>query len=179
MEVVSLLLLAYTAYRIVEMSEGVDGRLFQSEAAFMVVVGALPLIAALAATILHPGTAFGTAWASTSPLRPGANGGRHAPRYPSYTPQSPLEQIEHQAHHRYDPSLRGMNTPSTIRRGSHPVMGAMPGGLPSNPRPGAGTSPIPSPSGTGWTAESSQTRHSVRYDKPPVPKRMVEQDSLW
>ncbi|CAI6086382.1 unnamed protein product [Clonostachys chloroleuca] len=176
MEMVSLLLLTYTVYRIVEMAEGIHARLFQSQTAFMIVVGALPLTAALLSTIFHPGPAFGAAWGLTSSLRVDTGSNAGLP-YGSPSIQSPLEQIQHQAHFRYDPTIRGAKSPP-INTLTHPSrIPGPPSGLPISPRPGAGMTPIPSPNGTAWNPETG--RYSMRVEKPLIPHRMVEEDTLW
>ncbi|EGY17832.1 uncharacterized protein VDAG_01514 [Verticillium dahliae VdLs.17] len=63
----TVLLLGHTIYRIVETASGLDGPLAQSEAACMVVNGALPFIVCALLAIFHPGVAFGKAWGPTSP----------------------------------------------------------------------------------------------------------------
>ncbi|VUC36944.1 unnamed protein product [Clonostachys rosea] len=175
-EMVSLLLLTYTVYRIVEMAEGIHARLFQSQTAFMIVVGALPLTAALLSTILHPGAAFGAAWGPTSSLR-GDTGLNAGLPYGSPSLQSPLEQIENQAHFRYDPTIRSTRPPP-INILTHPSrIPGPPSGLPINPRPGAGMTPLQSPNGTPWTSETA--RYSMRAEKPLIPRKMVQEDTLW
>ncbi|KAG6010970.1 hypothetical protein E4U54_008316 [Claviceps lovelessii] len=64
-EISTSLILLHSIYRIVEVAGGLDSTLFQNEAVFLVMNGALPLLSALLLTVLHPKTAFGTAWKTT------------------------------------------------------------------------------------------------------------------
>lgn len=194
METASVVLLAYSAYRIIEMANGVNGSLFQSQAAYMIVIGVFPLISAILITVFHPGAAFGSAWRPTSPLL--IKKRRTVP--PPL--RSPREQIEEKAHERYDPDIRSQLSPASqrqlsptsqkplspssqrpLRNSSPPEVPAGSPGLPSNPKPAhMSTSPLPSPTGTAKTVETNRTRFSFKPEqRAAAPKQMVEKDSIW
>ncbi|KFA62801.1 hypothetical protein S40285_03806 [Stachybotrys chlorohalonatus IBT 40285] len=128
MEVTTGLLLAYCIYRLVEMGLGVDGTVFQNQTSFMIMNGAIPLVSAILLTAFHPGAAFGSAWAPTSPRRIR----RQAP--------PPLRQTYgYQPHHRYNPSLRSQITPTSqnqMRLSKLPDTPAGSPGLPQNSKQG-------------------------------------------
>ncbi|KAK8149173.1 hypothetical protein G3M48_007937 [Beauveria asiatica] len=67
LEAAGVALLVHSIYRIVEMALGVSGTLFQSETAFMVVNGALPLIYCMLLLIFYPRTVAWSSSALTSP----------------------------------------------------------------------------------------------------------------
>ncbi|KAF2269457.1 RTA1-domain-containing protein [Lojkania enalia] len=52
-----------TCYRVAELSEGFDSDLWNNETAFLVLEGAMVLIATIGLTITHPGVAFQGRWA--------------------------------------------------------------------------------------------------------------------
>ncbi|KAK2052876.1 hypothetical protein LY76DRAFT_525807 [Colletotrichum caudatum] len=69
--IVSVALIGYTICRLVEFWNGLDSPLQRSEAASLVIGGALPLLVSAMLCVYHPGAAFGRAWNLTSPrLRP-------------------------------------------------------------------------------------------------------------
>jgi len=192
----SVLLFTYSIYRIAEMVDGLDGGLFQSQVVFMILNGAMPLVAAALLTIVPPGPAFGSRWTSVSPLR------LRKTRIVPPPLKSPREQMEEKAHHRYDPDIRKQFSPGSqraLRLSNPPEMPEGSPGLPSNPKPvhkttsplpsptaTVGTakpaqknpSPMPSPTWTARTAETNNNRQSIRSDSKQ-PKQMVEKDSLW
>ena len=63
-QVVTVILILYSVYHITELALGPGGPLFQSEAAFMIMEGVLPLLCCLFMALFHPGVAFG--WALPS-----------------------------------------------------------------------------------------------------------------
>ncbi|KFH46824.1 Sphingoid long-chain base transporter-like protein [Hapsidospora chrysogenum ATCC 11550] len=168
------LLVAYSAYRIVEMATGVDGTLFQNQIAFMILDGVLPLFSAALITIQHPGATFGSAWGPTSPLRVQKRRAAPAPSGRS---------------RRYDPSIRSQispTSPGNLRYSNPQEMQAGSPGLPSNPKPaGKSTSPMPSPTGTaltGGTTDTTEVKKSWRAERrtyAPPKKELVEKDTLW
>lgn len=176
LEISTTLLLAYSIYRIVEFAGGVDSGLFQNEAAFMVMDGALPLASGMLLTALHPGAAFGAAWKQTSPRQY---------KRPSLLPLHEGEAREsYTTHHAYDPNIRKQFCPKSAvsqrtATSSHPtdIHHGSPG-LPSNPRPSQKPpSPmIPSPMSTVATnkrfSERSERRVKAQQD-------MVDTDALW
>lgn len=155
------------------MVDGIDGSLFQNEIAFMVVCGAVPLVACVLLTTFTPGFAFGSAWNSTSPRR-----SRRA---------APLQIQHHPAgynmHHRYDPHIRKQISPTTPK---HRRLSSLPGGgspgLPPNPKPSSKpTSPL-MPRPPSRTSQTTETRYTDRplERRSYVPKKdMVEPDALW
>ena len=182
-EISTSLLLAYAVYRVVEMAGGVESGLFQNEAAFMVMDGALPLASGTLLTAFHPGAAFGTAWEQTSPRQP---------KRPSSLPlHDGTRRVSYNTHHAYDPNIRKQFSPkspnSQRTTGSSPrrpeMLSGSPG-LPSNPRPG--TKPpspmIPSPISTVATSKrySDNKRYSDRSERRMnLQKDMVNSDALW
>ncbi|RFU75474.1 rta [Trichoderma arundinaceum] len=171
MEIATVLLLGHTIYRIFEMVGGVNGALFQSEPAFLIMNGLLPFLSCLLLTAAHPGAAFGSAWAPTSP--------RHLKRRARTLP--PLQtSFGHAVHHRYDPNIRQQFSPSTqkpLREAKPPpTYGSY--GLPSSPRP---VNKPPSPiilSPISVRAMNVQ-RLSERSERWAVPADLVDSDVLW
>lgn len=204
-EVAAVLLIAYTIYRIAEMASGPTGALFQNQAAFMVINGAVPFLSALLITVLHPGAAFGSAWGSTSPLR------RTPKRRSAPAPLRPQERPEgYKTHALYNPEIRAQISPTSQRHSNVPTQPKDSPGLPSHPKAAMKgspmpsptgttgrnkpspmpsptgtygkprTSPMPSPTGTAQTAGSGiEHRSSLRRSAAPPSKRMVEKDELW
>lgn len=198
-EVSALLLLVYAVYRIVETNLGLDGDLFQSEPAFLVLCGAVPALACILLTAFHPGAAFGTAWPATSPRR--LNRRTRPPPLPV-----PLGHTGYVAHHRYDPHM-AKTSPTTARhsqRQSRPpdvALNSSPG-LPSNPKPVYGKMPSPSyepspsympspamsvPSSAGSPISERRpsdavspmdARLDMRYVAPKK-KKLVDAEALW
>lgn len=171
MEAASVLLLGQTIYRIFEMIGGLNGTLFQSEPAFMLINGLVPFIVCLLLTFAHPGAAFGSSWASTSP-RNRKRRGLPLPRLQT--------SFNHAVHHRYDPNIRQQFSPSTQRPLREvkppPTYGSY--GLPSSPRPvNRPTSPmILSPISVRAV---SVRRLSERSERWPAPADLVDSDILW
>ncbi|WQF89041.1 Putative RTA-like protein [Colletotrichum destructivum] len=64
---VAVVLIGHTIYRLVEFWDGLGSPLQRSEAASLVIGGALPLLVSSVLCIYHPGAAFGRAWNLTSP----------------------------------------------------------------------------------------------------------------
>lgn len=65
-QVVTILLLGHTVYRIIETASGMGGVLFQHETAFMLINGVVPLLACILLTAFPPGAVSDTTWSSTS-----------------------------------------------------------------------------------------------------------------
>lgn len=152
------------------MAGGIGGDLFQSEAAFMIVDGAVPLVSCLLLTMVHPGAVFGSAWSATSPRR-----------LKRRIPPALNQEMGYSVHQRYDPNIRKQFSPSTqnpLRMSSPPELAYGSYGLPATPRPtGKPPSPmIPSPR-SAWTANSR--RMSDKSDKRTTPKDLVDSDALW
>jgi hypothetical protein len=163
------------------MVQGLRGQLFQNQIIFIIVNGALPLVAASLLTVFQPGAAFGRRWKSTSPLR------LRSSRVVPPPLKSDRQQMEQRAHHRYDPDIRKQLSPGSQRsdrRSNPPEMPKGSPGLPANPRPiykMATASPMPSPTGTAGTAgtvDKGPSRLSQRSETRET-KKMVEKDSLW
>ncbi|QPG98053.1 hypothetical protein C2857_007194 [Epichloe festucae Fl1] len=174
-EISTSLLLVYSIYRIIELAGGVDGTLFQNEAAFMIMDGALPLAPVLLLTILHPGTAFGKAWTQTSSRRA---------RRPNPLPLQQVHRLSHSAHHAYDPNIRKHLTPQSpnsqrTARSSHaPGVANGSPGLPTSPRP-SHKSPSPKVSSPNSTTATSK-RFSDRSEKRiTLQKELVDSETLW
>lgn len=185
-EISTTLLLAYAVYRLIEMAGGVDGGLFQNEAAFMVMDGALPLASGIILTAFHPGAAFGTAWEQTSPRQPKSP--------PSPLPlQDETRRVSYNTHHAYDPNIRKQFSPKypysqrAARSSYRPEVPSGSPGLPSNPRPGPKPpSPMmPSPISTIATSKrysdrSERRRYSDRSERRMnLQKDLVDSDALW
>ncbi|KAK2012674.1 hypothetical protein LZ32DRAFT_531790 [Colletotrichum eremochloae] len=65
--IIAVILIGHTIYRLVEFWNGLDSPLQRSEAASLVIGGALPLLSSSVLCVYHPGAAFGRAWNLTSP----------------------------------------------------------------------------------------------------------------
>ncbi|KAK0386455.1 hypothetical protein NLU13_6291 [Sarocladium strictum] len=102
------LLLAFSIYRLLEMTSGLDGSIFQEQVLFMIMNGVLPLACVILLTMFHPGRAFGDlAWSATSL--------RKANRNSAYPPASVRTSVRttlaYDAHIRYDPNIRSRSAP--------------------------------------------------------------------
>lgn len=176
MQVASVLLIVYSIYRIVEFAGGVTGTLYQNQTAFMIIGGAIPLIACIILTIFHPGTAFGDAWAATSPCRI-----KKRSRPP---PIQPPPAAVHATHHRYDPDIRKQFSPISEKglRNSvgPPELPAGSPGLPANPRPLSKPSSPRSPAHTVALSEVAERRISTRSERMSQTQRdLVNREELW
>lgn len=102
------LLLAFSIYRLLEMTSGLQGALFQQQTSFMVMNGGMPLISVAVLTALHPGRAFGhEAWSDSS-LR---KSNRDA-AYPQPSVRTSVRTtLASDAHIRYDPNIRSRFAP--------------------------------------------------------------------
>jgi hypothetical protein len=131
MEMASALLIVYSFYRLVEFADGVSGDVFQNQAAFMVIGGVLPFLAAALLTIIHPGNAFAEAWDPTSP--------RSLKRQSRPDPVQSPTPSGHPVHHLYDPDIRKQVSPTTPKHqrnsGGPPELPEGSLGLPSHPKP--------------------------------------------
>lgn len=193
-ELAAVLLLAYSVYRLAEMAGGVGGSLFQSQVAFMIMNGVLPLAGAVLLTIMHPGAAFGSAWAPTSPLRVQKRKAIPPPLQAQRRPEG------YMTHHRYEPNIREQISPPLNKSPTSPTSQKSPTsqrhlrnnsigpdmpsgspGLPAHPKAALKSSPMPSPTGTAETMATVESRHSIRPERKSsaAPKRMVEKDTLW
>lgn len=171
MEMATFLLLGHTIYRIFEMIGGIDGTLFQSEPAFMIMDALVPFLACLLLTVAHPGAAFGSSWASTSARK-------HKRRGPSLPPLQ--TSFSHAVHHRYDPNIRQQFSPSTQRplreNKPPPTYGSY--GLPSSPRP-LNKPPSPIILSPISARAVNPERLSERLERWVVPPELVDSDELW
>lgn len=61
-----LFLFIRAVYRVAELSGGFGGKLAQEQVLFMVLDGAMVLLACITLTVFHPGPAFGGAWEDAS-----------------------------------------------------------------------------------------------------------------
>ncbi|KAI1056330.1 hypothetical protein NW752_000961 [Fusarium irregulare] len=185
MEMASALLIVYSFYRLVEFADGVSGDVFQNQAAFMVIGGVLPFLAAALLTIIHPGNAFAEAWGPTSPK--GLKRQNRPDPVQSPTPSG------HPVHHMYDPDIRKQVSPTTPKhqRNSGPPElpeGSM--GLPARPKP-APKPPSPrEPREPGAPRKGPPlplnlsairaSRNSYRAEqRGQAPKDMVPDEELW
>lgn len=185
MEMASALLIVYSFYRLVEFADGVSGDVFQNQAAFMVIGGVLPFLAAALLTIIHPGNAFAEAWGPTSPK--GLKRQNRPDPVQSPTPSG------HPVHHLYDPDIRKQVSPTTSKhqRNSGPPElpeGSM--GLPARPKP-APKPPSPrEPREPGAPRKGPPlplnlsairaSRNSYRAEqRGQAPKDMVPDEELW
>jgi hypothetical protein len=168
------------------MSSGLSSNLFQNEVAFLVMNGAVPFIACVLISVLHPGAAFGKAWAPTSPRRP--LGRAPAP--------APLQQpLSYRAHHRYNPSIGTQITPTSqrLRYSDPPKVASGSPGLPPNPKPlhkppsprapppAALTPPFDQRSydPADWRSQN-HSQNPLNPLNPQNPrKNMVDSDALW
>ena len=64
MALATTLILKRSVFRVAELSEGFTGRLANDEVTFMVLEGAMIVIATAVMTAVHPGRAFGAKWAN-------------------------------------------------------------------------------------------------------------------
>ncbi|KAL7918703.1 hypothetical protein ACQKWADRAFT_232008 [Trichoderma austrokoningii] len=165
MAMTAFLLFGHTIYRIFEMTGGIDGTLFQSEPAFMVMDALVPFLASLLLTVAHPGAAFGSSWASTSSWNYNRRG-------PSLSPMP--TSFGYAIHHRYDPNIRQQFSPSTQRPlrklKPPPIYGSY--GLPSSPRP-LNKPPTPTKLSPISTRAVNLERLSERLEK------LVDNSELW
>ncbi|UKZ62411.1 uncharacterized protein TrAtP1_003661 [Trichoderma atroviride] len=171
MEIATFLLLGHTIYRIFEMIGGIDGTLFQSEPAFIIMDALVPFLACVLLTVAHPGAAFGSSWASTSSRKCKRRGPSLPPLQTSFS---------HAVHHRYDPNIRQQFSPSTQRplRETKPPPTYGSYGLPSSPRP---LNKPPSPiilSPISARAVNPENL-SERLERWVVPPELVDSDELW
>ncbi|KAM0341389.1 hypothetical protein ACHAPU_010032 [Fusarium lateritium] len=183
MEMASALLIVYSFYRLVEFADGVSGDVFQNQAAFMVIGGLLPFLAAALLTFVHPGNAFAEAWAPTSP--------RGIKRQSRPVPVQSPTPSGHPVHHMYDPDIRKQISPTTpkhLRNSTGPPElpeGSM--GLPLHPKP---VSKPPSPRDPDAPRKGPPaplnlsavraTRNSVRQEhRSHAPKDLVPDGELW
>ncbi|UNI15679.1 hypothetical protein JDV02_002190 [Purpureocillium takamizusanense] len=175
LEVSTALLLACSVYRVIEMAGGIEGDLFQSERAFMVVNGAAPLVVCILLAVFHPGIAYGSSWDDTSPRR--AKQPMHLPLQTS--------PFTHRTHFAYEPNIRQQfparsRGPNRNLDSPHQGSGSGSGsaGLPATPRPShKPPSPrAPSPRSTIATSK----RHSGRSErKSHAQPGLVDSDMLW
>lgn len=191
MEAATILLIAYSVYRIVEMAGGIDGALFQNQVGFMVVCGAIPLLSCAILGAFPPGAAFGSAWNSTSARRPKR---QHIPP-PIQNSVAPWN-----LHHRYDPNIPKSVSPTSYkhhRQGSQSQQGESPG-LPPNPRPTSKPASPMMPRPHSRTSQRVSPKVSPTSlgersisERPIIPERalemrsrapktdLVEHDALW
>ena len=173
LELAAFLLLLYSVYRLVEMASGIDGALFQSQAAFMVVDGAIPAIAFILLVAFHPGAAFGDTWALTSP--------RRVQR--PVVPLSPLQLSPgYIPHHRYDPEIRrqfASDSPKHSPKHYRHYSGSS--GQASTMSPGARSMPgLPSHPKSGVLPPLASRRYYDMSSRPgEANKNMVDSDALW
>lgn len=86
-------------FRAAELSEGFDGKLANDEVTFMVLEGAMVVIACISLTVFHPGVSFGGKWDQGNfkfrPLKQGSvemtNGQRSAGRETQYESDNSLK----------------------------------------------------------------------------------------
>ncbi|TDZ14335.1 Sphingoid long-chain base transporter RSB1 [Colletotrichum orbiculare MAFF 240422] len=89
---VAVVLIGQTIYRLVEYGEGLAGPLARTEAASLVISGALPLLVCAVMCFYHPGAAFGRAWGLTSPrFRSGSLRLRRQGPSPLQSPTAPWD----------------------------------------------------------------------------------------
>lgn len=173
LEAASVAILLHSVYRIVEMAMGISGILFQSETAFMVANGALPLVYCMLLSIFHPKNAAKRP--STSASRAGEKRRRPAP----LTPED-----SYPAHHGYAPNIALQRSPSS--QNSHtsnpPEVPSGSPGLPANPRPTQKSAPSPPATnvhGSKPTPILGSASPQRVWKRGKAPQEMVETDSLW
>ncbi|KAH7262195.1 RTA1 like protein-domain-containing protein [Fusarium tricinctum] len=183
MEMASALLIVYSFYRLVEFADGVSGDVFQNQAAFMVIGGVLPFLAAALLTFVHPGNAFAEAWAPTSP--------RGIKRQSRPGPVQSPTPSGHPVHHMYDPDIRKQISPTTpkhLRNSTGPPElpdGSL--GLPAHPKPALKPpsprdpdAPRKGPPAPLNLSAVRASRNSVRQEqRGQAPKDMVPDGELW
>lgn len=167
MAVATFLLLGHTVHRICEMTGDIDGTLFQSEPAFIIMDALVPFVACLLLTVAHPGAAFGSSWASTSSRN-------YRRRGPSPSPM-PTSFRYCPVHHRYDPNIRQQFSPPTQRPLRElkppPAHGAY--GLPSSPRP------LNKQLTPTLISLSSMSTRAVTPERLNEPLELVDSNELW
>jgi hypothetical protein len=171
MEMASLLLIVYSVYRTLEFATGLSGTLYQSEPAFMVLNGAVPLMAAILLTAFHPGPIFGDAWTETTPRGFTSSG----------QPSLVLHPNGHPTHHRYDPNIRKQPSPMSQRplRGSIGPPAGSPG-LPPNPKPVSKPSSPQVPQRVLSIVTTKESAGRVERKSVPAPSRqLVDNEGLW
>lgn len=171
-QVVTVILILYSVYHITELALGPEGPLFQSEAAFMIMEGVLPLLCCLFMALFHPGVAFG--WALPSAAAAETRCGRE--------PAVTADKRGCPMHHRYDPNIRKQLSPAlqaTARSSYIPDAVSSSNGLPSNPRPAykASSPLIPSPTSVQTSSSRQPSTRSERRGHSH--KGLVNNDSLW
>ncbi|KAF7545417.1 hypothetical protein G7046_g9571 [Stylonectria norvegica] len=172
-EAAAAILFVHSVYRLIELAGGVSGELFQTEAAFMVVVGAFPLVVCILVTILHPGEALGVAWAQTSP--------RGIKRR---SPPCPIGPPGHAIHHRYDPEIRKQPSPTSQRLLRHsvgpPEVPTGSPGLPANPKPVPKASSPHSPLSPSESVKAQGHKINSRVERQSqAQKNLVDSEELW
>ncbi|KAM5352195.1 hypothetical protein ACJ41O_004918 [Fusarium nematophilum] len=183
LEIATALLVIYSIYRTVEFAGGVSGTLFQNQAAFMIIGGALPLFAGMLLIAFHPGDAFADAWAPTTPRSV-----KHIKR-PSPI-QSPTPS-GHPVHHLYDPDIRKQISPTSPKHLRNslppPELPAGSPGLPPNPKPSSkpstprnATAPRKGPPAPLNLSSTQDRRGSGRGEaKGQSSGGMVQDEELW
>ncbi|KAG6008200.1 hypothetical protein E4U21_004799 [Claviceps maximensis] len=192
-EAATILILVHSIYRIVEIAGGLDGTLFQNEAAFMVMNGALPLLSVLLLTIFHPEITL-----ASSPLPPSLSRRTRRPTPLSLGENHRSSHSHAQGAHyyAYDPNLgtqlspqaqsprspRTMLSSNTIcvasaSASTNANVAASPG-LPACP------GPMNKPSSPGGSSTMPvvymSNRYSVKSDRRLTqPKELVDSDALW
>ncbi|PKS07504.1 hypothetical protein jhhlp_006108 [Lomentospora prolificans] len=186
------LLFISTIVRIVEVGQGFGEAAAQSEAVTTVIYGALPLVACILLTALHPGHAFGPSWYKTAPRYVSRLASVEGGREPNSTPTLRERRLESNPHARFSVrkvapmplSASSQNPyelfPSTISPG-HPSPA-------SNGYPSPGSTGYPSPMRASYNSRSprrfsyisrspgTSPKHSPR--KPPE-RHLVDDDDLW
>lgn len=169
MEIATFLLLGHTIYRVFEMIGGIEGTLFQSEPAFIIMDALVPFLACVLLTVAHPGAAFGSSWASTSSRKCKRRG-----------PSLPPLQTSFAVHHRYEPNIRQQFSPSTQRPLREvkppPTYGSY--GLPSSPRP-LNKPPSPMILSPISARAVNPENLSERLERWVVLSELVDSDELW
>ncbi|KAF5023836.1 hypothetical protein F66182_4094 [Fusarium sp. NRRL 66182] len=183
MEIASALLIVYSFYRLVEFANGVSGPVFQNQAAFMVIGGVLPFLAAALLTVFHPGAAFAEAWAPTSP--------RGIKRQSRPEPVQSLTPSGHPVHHMYDPDIRKQISPTSPKHSRNsagpPEMPEGSLGLPAHPKPTSKPSsprdpnaPRKGPPAPLNLSAVKKSRQSYKQEqKSQAQKDMVPDGELW
>jgi hypothetical protein len=180
LEIATILLLLYSIYRTVETALGVSGVLFQSEVAFMVADGAVPLLSCILLAAFHPGAAFGSAWTDSSPRIAMRKTSRPAPLI-----QHPFDGYQGHNNNRYDPEIRKQFSPASPQRPdrqsklSQGTSSTKSPGLPPHPKSGVmPPSPMTPQSRTSPTERRFNEKQG-RRSQTAAKKDMVDSEALW
>ena len=170
LSVITLLLLTYNIYRIIEFAPVVSDTLSRSEISFFTVDALFPFLSALLLIIFLPSAALIVARDCTSML----SQRQYSYGQPESTISPPLALNQRYQCH-YDPSITKSFTETAGRAHISPkVFRVGSPGLPPNPRPSSWATPP-------WTGRNlnPSTGSNERAGRCVEPEGLVDKDALW